>query len=66
MTIDNEGNVYLTGNGVSVFDPTGSKIAQIDVPRAGRQTSVLAGKIDILCSSRRAKDSTIKDAGQRS
>jgi len=32
MTIDNEGNVYLTGNGVTVFDPAGKQIAQIPVP----------------------------------
>ena len=32
MTIDREGNVYLTGKGVSVFDPAGKKIEQIDVP----------------------------------
>jgi gluconolactonase len=32
MTIDNEGNVYLTGKGVSVFDASGAKIEQIDVP----------------------------------
>jgi len=32
MTIDREGNVYLTGKGVSVFDPGGKKIEQIDVP----------------------------------
>ncbi len=31
MTIDNEGNVYLTGKGVSVFDKTGTKIRQIDI-----------------------------------
>jgi gluconolactonase len=32
MTIDNEGNVYLTGRGVTVFDRSGRQIAQIDVP----------------------------------
>jgi gluconolactonase len=32
MTIDDEGNVYLTRNGVAVFDKTGKKIEQIDVP----------------------------------
>lgn len=32
MTIDNEGNVYLTGKGVSVIDKSGKKIEQIDVP----------------------------------
>jgi gluconolactonase len=31
MTIDNEGNVYLTGNGVTVFNPAGKKIEQIVV-----------------------------------
>lgn len=32
MTIDNEGNVYLTGRGVTVFDPEGEKIQSIPVP----------------------------------
>jgi gluconolactonase len=32
MTIDDEGNVYLTGNGVTVFDRAGKKIAHIEVP----------------------------------
>jgi gluconolactonase len=32
MTLDQEGNLYLTGKGVSVFDRQGTKIAQIDVP----------------------------------
>jgi gluconolactonase len=32
MTIDNEGNVYLTGKGVPVFDSRGNKVEQIDVP----------------------------------
>ena len=32
MTIDSEGNVYLTGKGVTVFDRAGKKIEQIDVP----------------------------------
>ncbi len=32
MTVDNEGNIYLTGKGVTVFDPEGNKIEQIDVP----------------------------------
>ncbi len=31
MTIDNEGNVYLTGKGVTVFDKTGKQIEQIIV-----------------------------------
>jgi gluconolactonase len=32
MTLDDAGNVYLTGKGVQVYDRGGNKIAQIDVP----------------------------------
>jgi gluconolactonase len=32
MTLDAEGNLYLTGKGVSIFDAAGKKIGQIDVP----------------------------------
>lgn len=32
MTIDNRGNIYLTGNGVTVFSSKGEKIAHIPVP----------------------------------
>ncbi len=32
MTIDSEGNVYLTSKGIAVYNPAGKKIAQIDVP----------------------------------
>ena len=32
MTIDDEGNVYLTGDGVIVFDKSGRQIARIEVP----------------------------------
>ena len=32
MTIDSEGNVYLTGKGVTVFDKIGDQIDHIDVP----------------------------------
>ena len=32
MTLDIRGNLYLTGNGVTVFDPSGTKIAFIPVP----------------------------------
>ncbi len=34
MTIDNEGNVYLTGKGVTVFNRSGKQIEHIDVPEA--------------------------------
>ena len=32
MTIDDRGNVYLTGKGVTVFGPSGQKLEHIDVP----------------------------------
>ena len=32
MTLDNRGNVYLTGDGVTVFDKSGNQIQHIDVP----------------------------------
>jgi gluconolactonase len=34
MTIDNEGNVYITGNGVTVFNPSGKQIKSIPVPES--------------------------------
>jgi len=34
MTLDNEGNVYLTGRGVIVFDKSGKQIEHIDVPES--------------------------------
>ena len=32
MTIDSEGNVYLTGHGVTVFDHTGTQVLHIPIP----------------------------------
>jgi gluconolactonase len=32
MTLDAEGNLYLTGKGVTVFDPSGKKIVNIPIP----------------------------------
>lgn len=32
MTIDEDGDIYLTGHGVTVFDKTGRQIEHIDVP----------------------------------
>lgn len=31
MTLDNKGNIYITGNGVTVYDPQGTQIAHIDL-----------------------------------
>jgi gluconolactonase len=43
-TIDNEGNIYLTGKGVSVFDRTGKKIEQIDVAEPWTANVCFGGK----------------------
>lgn len=32
MTLDNEGNLYITGNGVTVYDKHGKKLGNIPVP----------------------------------
>ena len=32
MTLDNEGNLYLSGKGVTVYDPAGKKLGTIPVP----------------------------------
>jgi gluconolactonase len=38
MTLDSEGNVYLTGEAVTVYDPSGKKLGEIPVPE--RPTNV--------------------------
>ena len=44
MTLDHKGNVYLTGKGVSVFDGSGKKIEQIDVPEPWTANVCFGGK----------------------
>ncbi|HEY5914356.1 MAG TPA: SMP-30/gluconolactonase/LRE family protein [Verrucomicrobiae bacterium] len=44
MTIDNEGNVYLTGQGVFVFDPSGKQIEHIEVPGGWTANVCFGGK----------------------
>lgn len=43
MTIDAEGNVYLTGRGVSVFDRSGKKLTTIQVPEPWTANVVFGG-----------------------
>ncbi len=45
MTIDNEGNVYLTGRGVTVFNSAGEKIKHIPID-AGWTANVCFGGED--------------------
>lgn len=44
MTVDNQGNVYLTGNGVFVFDSSGKQIAHIPVPESWTANVCFGGK----------------------
>lgn len=44
MTIDDKGNVYLTGKGVTVFDKTGKQIDHIAVPEPWTANVALAGR----------------------
>lgn len=43
MTIDYRGNVYLTGKGVTVFNPKGEKIAHIPVPENWTSNVIFGG-----------------------
>ncbi len=44
MTLDNLGNVYLTGNGVTVYNPEGKKIEHIAVPAKWTGNVCFGGK----------------------
>ena len=44
MTLDSEGNVYLTGKGVTVFDKTGHKVEHLDVPEGWTANVTFGGE----------------------
>ncbi|GAB3413707.1 SMP-30/gluconolactonase/LRE family protein [Niabella aquatica] len=44
ITLDEKGNLYLTGNGVTVYDPAGKKIAHIPVPEKWTANVCFGGK----------------------
>jgi gluconolactonase len=44
MTIDNEGNIYLTGRGVTVFNPTGEQIEHITMGAGWTANVTFGGK----------------------
>ena len=44
MTIDSEGNVYLTGHGVTVFDPSGQQIEHINIKEPWTANICFGGK----------------------
>ncbi|MEJ7559689.1 MAG: SMP-30/gluconolactonase/LRE family protein [Pedobacter sp.] len=43
MTLDNKGNIYLTGNGITIYTSEGQQIAQIKVPE-GTSNVCFGGK----------------------
>ena len=44
MTLDEKGNIYLTGRGVTVYSPSGKKIAHIDIPEKWTANLCFGGK----------------------
>ncbi len=49
MTIDNRGNIYLTGHGVHVFNPQGEKIEHIEIDEGWTANITFGGEsLDIL------------------
>jgi len=44
MTRDEAGNIYLTGKGLTIFNPKGEKIAHIDVPEPWTANVCFGGK----------------------
>ncbi len=44
MTLDADGNVYLTGKGVTIFNPEGNKIGHIDIPEPWTANLCFGGK----------------------
>jgi len=44
MTIDEKGDIYLTGRGVSVYNPEGKSIGHIDIPEAWTSNICFGGK----------------------
>ena len=44
MTIDEDGNVYLTGQGVTIFDKSGKKVQNIPIPEPWTANVTFGGK----------------------
>lgn len=44
ITLDERGNLYLAGNGVTIYDPSGTKIGHIDVPSRWTANLCFVGK----------------------
>ena len=49
LTLDNQGNLYITGRGVTVYDPTGKKLGTIPIPSGWVGNVCFGGKYrDVL------------------
>ncbi|SDM58411.1 gluconolactonase [Catalinimonas alkaloidigena] len=44
MTVDTQGNLYLAGNGVTIYSPSGEKLEHIDVPQPWTANVCFGGK----------------------
>jgi gluconolactonase len=44
ITLDNEGNLYAAGNGITVYNPRGEKITHIDIPEKWTANLCFGGK----------------------
>ena len=44
MTIDNQGNIYLAGKGITVYNPEGKQIEHIDIPERWTANVCFGGK----------------------
>ncbi len=44
MTLDKKGNLYLTGNGITIYNPHGKKIGEIAVPAPWTANGAFAGR----------------------
>ena len=55
MTIDDKGNIYITGDGVTVYNASGNKIDHIDVPEKWTANLCFGGKnkdVLFICASK--------------
>jgi gluconolactonase len=44
ITLDEQGNLYLAGKGITIYNPKGEKIAQIDIPEPWSANVCFGGK----------------------
>ncbi|MCE1197395.1 MAG: SMP-30/gluconolactonase/LRE family protein [Marinilabiliales bacterium] len=60
MTLDNKGNVYLTNKAVSVYNPSGKRIARIQIPETPSNLCFGGKKRNILFITARTSVYTLK------